>query len=291
MNSLVSIILNCRNGEKYLDQALKSIKNQDYENWELIFFDNNSTDKSYHIFKNNFDERFKYFKSSEVLKLYKARNEALKNCNGDIISFLDCDDWWSSDYLSSRQKFFNDPNIDYFYNNVYQFNEKKKNHKIYNKFSLPDGNIYGDLCKKYFVVISGLIVKKKVFIEDGNFNEKFNIIGDLEFVMRIAKKRFAKSTQKPMVFYRHHDENYLKLNTEEFYSELKSWIEIQDINFRNNTNYFNNLLNFLKLNYEIKKRKRLNLLRLILAHKDIKQKIYLLIKFFIPLYLTKFLNR
>ena len=169
--------------------------------------------------------------------------------------------------------------------------KKKKNHKIYNKFSLPDGNIYGDLCKKYFVVISGLIVKKKVFIEDGNFNEKFNIIGDLEFVMRIAKKRFAKSTQKPMVFYRHHDENYLKLNTEEFYSELKSWIEIQDINFRNNTNYFNNLLNFLKLNYEIKKRKRLNLLRLILAHKDIKQKIYLLIKFFIPLYLTKFLNR
>ena len=105
MNSLVSIILNCRNGEKYLDQALKSIKNQDYENWELIFFDNNSTDKSYHIFKKNFDERFKYFKSSEVLKLYKARNEALKNCNGDIISFLDCDDWWSSDYLSSRQKF------------------------------------------------------------------------------------------------------------------------------------------------------------------------------------------
>ena len=43
---LVSIILNCYNGEKYLNQALTSVLKQTYKNWELIFWDNKSTDKS-----------------------------------------------------------------------------------------------------------------------------------------------------------------------------------------------------------------------------------------------------
>jgi len=291
MNSLVSIILNCRNGEKYLDQALKSIKNQHYENWELIFFDNLSTDKSRNIFDNNFDKRFKYFKSIKVLKLYSARNEALKNCKGDIIAFLDCDDWWSNDYLSSRQEFFKDQKIDYFYNNSYQFNERKKIKKIYNKFQLPDGNIYNNLCNKYFIIISGLMIKKKIFDVEGYFNDEFNIIGDLEFVMRIAKKYIAKSSQKPMVFYREHDTNYSKLNTEDFYKELKSWIDIQDISFKKNADYFNNLLNYLKLSYQINNEKKINLLKLILSHKDKKQQINLLIKFFIPFKLIEFLTK
>ena len=42
----ISIIMNCHNGEKYLKQSIKSIINQSYNNWELIFFDNQSKDKS-----------------------------------------------------------------------------------------------------------------------------------------------------------------------------------------------------------------------------------------------------
>ena len=46
LNPLVSIIMNCYNGEKYLSRALESIKRQKYENFELVFFDNHSNDKS-----------------------------------------------------------------------------------------------------------------------------------------------------------------------------------------------------------------------------------------------------
>ena len=59
---LISIIVNCLNGEKYLDEALKSVLNQSYKNWEIIFFDNNSTDTSYLILKKNKDKKIKYFK-------------------------------------------------------------------------------------------------------------------------------------------------------------------------------------------------------------------------------------
>ena len=62
---LVSIIMNCYNGEKFLNESLKSIKNQKYKFWELIFFDNASTDSSAKILKNFKDKRIKYFKSKK----------------------------------------------------------------------------------------------------------------------------------------------------------------------------------------------------------------------------------
>ena len=58
---LVSIIMNCYNGEKYLKHSIKSIINQKYVNWELIFWDNKSTDNSAKILKKFKDKRIKYF--------------------------------------------------------------------------------------------------------------------------------------------------------------------------------------------------------------------------------------
>ena len=66
---LVSIIMNCYNGEKYLYKSLHSVLNQSYKNWELIFFDNASTDKSKDIFNDFKDSRFKYFFSKKK-KIY-----------------------------------------------------------------------------------------------------------------------------------------------------------------------------------------------------------------------------
>ena len=64
---LVSIILNCYNGEQYLRETLNSVKNQTYKNWELIFWDNKSTDKSKIIFSAFQNNKFKYFESKSSL--------------------------------------------------------------------------------------------------------------------------------------------------------------------------------------------------------------------------------
>ena len=51
MSELVSIIINCHNGEKFLQRCLQSVINQNYKNWEIIFWNNNSTDNSKKIFQ------------------------------------------------------------------------------------------------------------------------------------------------------------------------------------------------------------------------------------------------
>ena len=71
-NQLITIILNCYNGEKYLNEALKDVLSQTYKNWELIFWDNKSTDRSKKIFKSFKDKRFKYFYSNKHTSLYEV---------------------------------------------------------------------------------------------------------------------------------------------------------------------------------------------------------------------------
>ena len=93
---LISIIINCYNGEKYLTQTIKSVLRQTYRNWEIIFFDNNSKDNSVKIIKKFKDKRIKFYTSKNkfVLPLYRARNLAITKAKGEFITFLDVDDTW-----------------------------------------------------------------------------------------------------------------------------------------------------------------------------------------------------
>ena len=103
---LVSVIMNCYNGERYLKNSIQSVLNQDYKNWELIFWDNKSQDGSKKIFNGFKDKRLKYYRAKKFTNLYAARNLAIKKAKGDILTFLDVDDLWLSEKLSKQVFFF-----------------------------------------------------------------------------------------------------------------------------------------------------------------------------------------
>ena len=126
--NLVSVIMNCHNGEKFLNESVKSVINQTYQNWELIFFDNLSNDNSKKILQSFRDKRIKYFNSKKFLDLYAARNLAIEKSSGKYISFLDTDDYWSSNKLEQQVKFL-ESNNEYkiVYSNYFVIDEKKKN--------------------------------------------------------------------------------------------------------------------------------------------------------------------
>ena len=121
---LVSIIMNCFNGEQYLEEALKSVLDQTYENWELIFWDNRSEDESSDIFKKFKDNRFKYFLSDRHTTLCKARNLAIEKTKGDFLAFIDTDDMWLPNKLEKQIPLFKDNSVGLVYGNYWLFNKK-----------------------------------------------------------------------------------------------------------------------------------------------------------------------
>lgn len=86
--------MNCYNGEQYLEEAIRSVLNQTYKNWELIFWDNQSTDRSAEIATGFHDPRIRYLLAPEHTPLGLARRLALAQATGEWIGFLDVDDLW-----------------------------------------------------------------------------------------------------------------------------------------------------------------------------------------------------
>ena len=292
----VSVIVNCHNGEKYLKECIESILNQKYQYFEIVFFDNFSSDNSKTIVTKFQDKRIKYFFSNKKLSLYKARNEAIKVSTGEIIAFLDVDDWWNENYLSSREKIFDDDSYDYFYNNVQMYYEKNKSFKIYKKYFLPNGNIYQFLAKDYFIIISGLIIRRKIFSKLGFFNENLNIIGDFDFVMRMSKKFNAHATNHPLIFYRVHENNFSKLNTKMFFDEFNDWfnkqVNLNEKSFLENYNNFKKKLISIDINnLLINKKKNFDLFYKILLYPDFFKKIKYLVAFFMPKIIIQYFKK
>ena len=183
INPLVSIIVNCHNGSTFLDDCVKSILRQTYKNWELIFWDNKSSDNSFNIIKKFKDKRIKRFKSKSFYTLYKSRNLALKKCKGKYISFLDADDMWIKDKLKDQvREISKDSLVKMVYSNYYVLINKTKNKYLKHKKILPSGSIAQKMLSNYDIGIITTLVDKKIF-EKKKFNISYNIIGDFDLFL------------------------------------------------------------------------------------------------------------
>ena len=128
---LVSVIMNCYNGETYLKEAIESILSQSYKNWEIIFWDNLSTDDSKKIISKFNDKRIKYFCSKKFLNLYHARNLAVNKASGEYLCFLDVDDLFEEQKIELQVKFLEEyKDYSMVYSNYFTLDEKNKNKYI-----------------------------------------------------------------------------------------------------------------------------------------------------------------
>ena len=99
---LVSVILNVRNGAAFLHEALDSVMTQTFADWELIVWDDRSTDTSAQIVAGYSDHRIRYHLAPEETPLGKARDLAIRQANGEWLAFIDQDDLWLPDKLEKQ---------------------------------------------------------------------------------------------------------------------------------------------------------------------------------------------
>ena len=91
---LISIIMPAYNSEKFIEEAIKSVINQTYENWELIVINDASTDKTKEKILQiaEHENRICYFDNPQNLRVSKTRKRAVSLAKGEWLAFLDSDD-------------------------------------------------------------------------------------------------------------------------------------------------------------------------------------------------------
>jgi len=222
---LVSIIINCYNGEQFLPQCIKSIQKQTYKNFEVIFWNNKSTDKSSIIYGKIKDKRFKYFLAKNKTNLYKARNLALQKTKGKLIGFLDVDDLWLPNKLYDQISYFKDETIGVVYSKLWVLNEKTKKKKIHVNNELASGYIYDKIIKNYNIGLVTTLVRKKTLLSLNKFFDiRFNHIGDFDLFIRLSKICKFKAIQHPTAIYRVHSKMLTIVDKKKAIDEFELWI-------------------------------------------------------------------
>ena len=184
MPPLISVIIPTYNRYDFLLEAINSVKNQSYQNFEIIVVDDGSIDKTCRLQSNN-----------SVVCLHQenkgpaaARNAGAKIARGKWLAFLDSDDTWDENKLQTQINYA-DKNPDYniFYSDEFWIrNGKKVNKKnIHKKYH---GWIYPHCLKLCFVGFSSLLIKKSTWFENGGLDESFPVAEDYDLWLRLSAK-------------------------------------------------------------------------------------------------------
>ncbi len=221
---LVSVIMNCFNGEQFIGDAVESILTQTYENWELIFWDNQSTDGSADVINSYEDERIKYFCSENHTILYEARGYAYAKTRGELIAFLDVDDTWLPEKLEKQVGLFEDKEIGFVCSNYYKWDSEKNNRVLAFSDTLPGGYVLDELLNQYFIGMLTLVLRRESFESmEIQFDPRFHIIGDFDLVIRMASKWKLGVVQSPLACYRIHLNNESRKQRHRIVRETLEW--------------------------------------------------------------------
>jgi len=224
---IISILMNCYNGEAFLHEAIKSVLNQTYKNWELIFWDNQSTDNSKAIFESYQDNRFKYFYAPEHTDLGGARANAFKHLDGDFIAILDTDDVWLPIKLEKQVQLFSDPDVGIVISDTLFFNESDER-ILYDQNFPPEGDVFRELLTDYFVSLETLMLRKSVVDKlDYDFDSDFSFIADFDLVLRTASISKLAICKEVLAKWRVHDASDSWQSSVSFSEERERWIDKQ----------------------------------------------------------------
>ena len=248
---LVSVIINCYNGEKYLREAIDSVISQTYTNWEIIFWDNQSTDSTAEIVKSYNNPKIRYIYAPTHTPLGEARNLAMEKASGEFICYLDADDTWVDKCLETYVNYIHKyPQCALFYSKYKAVDGERtwysNNRKMDRVFTAEE------FVKHYDVGISSAIIRKSV-IKDNciRFDKRFSLIEDYDFFIRTSIWAPVLSIPEVLMNYRYHEGNLSKSNKWEQELEiLCSLIVAQEDGYENHKNFYRTIY-VLKNHYSV----------------------------------------
>jgi len=208
-NPRVSVIISLYNYEKYIADCIKSILNQDYPNVEIIVVDDASTDRSYKVAKKYRSDNVKIIKFDKNRGYSAAKNEGIRNSEGEYIVMLDADDMLTKGSISDRMEVMLKNNADFVHANAFII---KGDCSLKYCYRTTDFEI-GVFPSPYDIHAQSVMLKKQIHRDFGLYDESLRSRSDREMWWRLfgkskedeVKNRVKRvHLNKPIVYYRYH---------------------------------------------------------------------------------------
>ncbi|RRO22284.1 glycosyltransferase family 2 protein [Flavobacteriaceae bacterium 14752] len=227
---LVSIITASYNAEKYIDETIKSVQAQTYQNWEMLITDDCSTDNTCQIIQDlaKSDSRIKLFKLKQNAGPAVARNNSIKEAKGRFIAFLDADDIWFDFHIKDSISFSLEKKAPFVFASYKRSNENLE--FVHSDFIVPSKVTYSDILK------SNSISCLTAFIDIKKLGKKYmpeiRKRQDMGLWLKYIKDcKFAYGIQKPHAIYRMRENSLSRNKMDLIKHQWRYYRKVEKLNF------------------------------------------------------------
>ena len=203
---LVSVIIPVHNGTAVLSDALTSVRQQTYQNFEVIVVDDGSSDGSHALAQKFADEdsRIKVLRQPKG-GVSAARNTAIAHACGELIAFLDADDVWLPKKLAAQLDLLKQkPRANLLFTDYFLWDGQSDLSRRYSDpHKFPDGDVGRRLIFFDLFGMSTVMIKREILDKIGSFDIELPTAEDWDIWLRIAEHGLcAKGVREPLVRYR-----------------------------------------------------------------------------------------
>jgi glycosyltransferase involved in cell wall biosynthesis len=183
----ISVVMSVYNGEKYVDQSVKSILNQTFKDFEFIIIDDGSTDNTLTILLSYKDERIRLIKNEANIGLTKSLNKGIGLASGEYIARQDADDISLPQRFEKQVTFFNE-NPEYGLVGCRCYRVDLNNKTIGKELFFTEHNdIVSMLLNDNHFVHSSVMLRKDCIDKVGSYNEYLKYAQDYDLWLRISE--------------------------------------------------------------------------------------------------------
>ena len=179
----LSLITACFNSAATISDTLKSVNNQTYSNIEHIVVDGGSTDATMEIVA-TFGERVSQSVSEKDRGIYDAYNKGLNLSSGEIVGFINSDDYYFSNEVAEKvMTIFEDSSIDACHANLVYVDpvDSRKVQRVWKSWNFERS----DMERGSIPAHPTVFVRRTVYEQFGNFNLKYKLVADYDFLLRV----------------------------------------------------------------------------------------------------------
>lgn len=200
INPKVTVLMSVFNGEKYLREAIDSILNQIFRDFEFIIINDGSIDKTAEILKGYQDSGIKIINNSENMGLTKSLNRGLKIARGEYIARMDADDISLPQRLERMLIFFDrNKDISLLGSSYIEIDERGRELRVC-RLATEDEEIKGKLLLGN--QFGSEIFRRSCLEKIGSYREEFKYAQDYDLVLRISEKFKVANIGVPLYKYR-----------------------------------------------------------------------------------------